>query len=183
MNTKPKPEILSISNTAKTHIFEIQSVNLKFSNGELRTYERFKPNNRCSVMILPIENNKLIMVEEYAVGTERYELGFPKGLIDPNETPEQSANRELKEEIGLGANQLIHLRTIITNPNYMNSPMHIFIATDFYPCKLEGDEPEPLTIVRYPLNKIDDLIQRTDFIEAKNLVALYALRDFLKQQK
>ncbi|EEX50615.1 ADP compounds hydrolase NudE [Pasteurella multocida] len=174
-----KPEILSVSVAAKSQIFEIQSVKLRFSNGEYRTYERFKPSSRAAVMVLPIEGNELLMVREYAVGTERYELGFPKGLMDPNETPEQSAVRELKEEIGLGANSLQHLRTVNTSPSHMNNPMHIFIARDFYPCKLEGDEPEPLELVRFPLDKIDELLVDANFCEARNLVALYCLRDFL----
>lgn len=69
--------------------------------------------------------------------------------MDLGETPEQSANRELKEEIGLGAKSFIHLRTVISSPSYMNNPMHIFIARDFYSCKLEGDEPEPLQLVKF----------------------------------
>lgn len=177
-----KPEILSTATIAKTRIFEIEAVDLKFSNGELRTYERFKPSSRAAVMVLPIKDNKLLMIKEYAVGTERYELGFPKGLMDFGETPEQSANRELKEEIGLGANRLIHLRTLISSPSYMNNPMHIFVAEDFYPCKLEGDEPEPLQVVEVPVSEIDKLLQDSNFNESRNLVALYCFRDFLSKK-
>ncbi|MGC6360520.1 ADP compounds hydrolase NudE [Bisgaard Taxon 45] len=178
-----KPEILSVSVVAKSRIFEIQSIELQFANGIQRTYERFKGSGRAAVMIIPIENDQLLMIREYAMGTEQYELGFPKGLMDPNETPEQSANRELKEEVGLGANEFIHLRTINTSPSYMNSVMHIFLARDFYPCKLEGDEPEPLEQVRIPLSQLADLLQDPAFCEARNLVALYALRDFLSNNK
>ncbi|WP_424406938.1 ADP compounds hydrolase NudE [Pasteurella sp. PK-2025] len=177
-----KPEILSVSVAAKSRIFEIQSVELKFSNGEYRVYERLKASPRAAVMVLGIEGESLLMVREYAVGTERYELGFPKGLMEADETPEQSAVRELKEEIGLGANQLFHLRTVNTSPSHMNNLMHIFVAQDFYPCKLEGDEPEPLELVRFPLSKIDDLLADNTFCEARNLVALYCLRDFLAKK-
>lgn len=101
--------------------------------------------------------------------------------MDPGETPQQSANRELQEEIGLAAKKLTYLRTVNMAPSFMHSPMHIFIAQDFYPSKLEGDEPEPLQVVRYPLRDLDDLLQNPDFSEARNLVALYALRDYLKK--
>ena len=47
--------------------------------------------------MVPItENRELLLVREYAAGTERYDLGLPKGLIDMGETPEQAAVRELK---------------------------------------------------------------------------------------
>ncbi|OOF70268.1 ADP compounds hydrolase NudE [Rodentibacter caecimuris] len=178
--SKILPKILSVSNTTTSGI-NIQAVELQFSNGEFRTFHRLEPSLKEAVMILAIEGNELLMIKEYAVGTERYELGFPKGAMDIGETPEQSANRELKEEVGMGANQFVHLRTVNTNPSFMNHFMHIFVATDLYPCKLEGDEPEPLEIVRLPLSQIDDLLQAPDFCEARNLTALYALRDYLQR--
>ncbi|OOF61107.1 ADP compounds hydrolase NudE [Rodentibacter pneumotropicus] len=176
---KHLPQILSARTVAKSRLFEIQAVDLAFSNGEKRTYERFKPGVHQAVMMVPIEGDELLMIREYAVGTERYELSFPKGGIDVGETPEEAANRELKEEIGVGAKHIRFLRTIITSPSYMCNPMHIFIVQDFYPCKLEGDEPEPLELVRFPLVKLDELIADPDFNEARNLTALYALRDYL----
>lgn len=177
--TQQLPEILAISVSAKSRIFEIQAVDLKFSNGEFRTYERFTPSTRAAVMVLPIDGDDILMVREYAVGTERYELGFVKGLMEKGETPEQSASREMQEEIGLAPHKFRHLRTVNTNSSYMNNPMHILLAWDFYPSELDGDEPEPLQTVRIPLTKIDELINDADFCEARNLVALYALRDYL----
>ena len=100
---KQLPHILSLSTVAKSHLFEIQAVELKFSNGIDRTYERFRPFNRDSVMVIAIDGEDLLLVREYAVGTEQYELGFVKGGMDTGETPKQSANRELQEEMGLGA--------------------------------------------------------------------------------
>lgn len=179
---KQKPEILAISVVAKSRIFEIQAVDLRFSNGELRTFERFKPATRAAVMVLPIDGDDLLMVREYAVGTERYELGFVKGLMEHGETPEQSANREMQEEIGLGAREFVHLRTVNASPSFMNNPMHILLARDFYPSRLQGDEPEPLESVRFPLAKLDELINDPDFCEARNLTALYCLRDFLAKK-
>ena len=177
---KQLPEILNISVAAKSRIFEIQAVELKFSNGALRTYERFRPATRAAVMVLPIDGEDLLMVREYAVGTERYELGFCKGLMEHGETMEQSANREMQEELGLGARQFTFLRTVNSNLTFMNAQMHILIARDFYLSQLEGDEPEPLELVRFPLSKISELIADTNFMEARNLVALYALRDYLQ---
>ena len=182
MKELQKPEILSVSVAAKSRIFEIQAVELKFSNGEYRTYERFKPSSRAAVLILPIDGEDLLMVREYAVGTERYELGFPKGLMEPGETPQQSANREMQEEIGLGASEFTYLRTVNSSPSFMNNPMHILIARHFYPSSLLGDEPEPLQLVRYPLAKLNELLADPDFTEARNLTALYCLRDYLKRE-
>ncbi|MCK3654731.1 ADP compounds hydrolase NudE [Pasteurellaceae bacterium Macca] len=177
--TQQLPKILSVTTLAKTRIFEVQGVDLQFSNGELRTYERLTPQRRSSVMVLPLHQDNLILIREYAVASERYELTFPKGIVDVGEAPIESANRELQEEIGFGAKRLTPLRPLYSSPSHMYGLMHLFIAEDLYPSQLEGDEPEPLEIVYYPLNKIEELLGDPNFAESRNLSALFLLREFL----
>jgi ADP-ribose diphosphatase len=132
-----------------------------------------KPSGRNAVMMVPItEQGDILLVREYAAGTERYELGFPKGLIDPGEQPNEAAVRELKEEIGFGANKLTPLKEVILAPSYFSSKMTLFIAEDLDPEKLEGDEPEPLDIVRWPLAQAEELLTHLDFCEARSITAL-----------
>ena len=64
--SKQIPEIKSVSVIAKTRVFEVQSVDLRFSNGEERTYERLTPQRRSSVMVVPIHNDQLIFVKEFS---------------------------------------------------------------------------------------------------------------------
>ncbi|MFV0574784.1 MAG: ADP compounds hydrolase NudE [Vibrio sp.] len=172
------PEILARSEVAHSRLFTIESIDLRFSNGEERTYERMKPSQRGGVMIVPVtEHGDLLLIREYAVGTERYELGFPKGLIDPGETPEQAANRELKEEIGMGANYFQPLKQVVLAPSYFSSSMTIFLAKDLYNERLEGDEPEELEIVRWPLQQAEELLTHLDFCEPRAITALmFALK-------
>lgn len=133
------PEILDRETVAKSRLFTIEALDLRFSNGEQRTYERMKPSGRRAVMMVPITaQGDLLLVREYAAGTERYELGFPKGLVDHGETAEQAANRELKEEIGFGARQLTPLKEVVLAPSYFSSKMVLFVAQDLYSEQLEG---------------------------------------------
>ncbi|KZX55551.1 ADP compounds hydrolase NudE [Vibrio sp. HI00D65] len=173
MTKRTKPEILAKQTVAQSRLFSIESLDLRFSNGEERTYERMKPSGRNAVMMVPItEQGDILLVREYAAGTERYELGFPKGLIDPGEQPSDAAVRELKEEIGFGANKLTPLKEVVLAPSYFSSKMTLFIAEDLYPEKLEGDEPEPLDIVRWPLAQAEELLTHLDFCEARSITAL-----------
>ncbi|CAH6806096.1 ADP-sugar diphosphatase NudE [Vibrio chagasii] len=173
MTKRTKPEILAKQTVAQSRLFSIESLDLRFSNGEERTYERMKPSGRNAVMMVPItDQGDILLVREYAAGTERYELGFPKGLIDPGEQPSDAAVRELKEEIGFGANKLTPLKEVILAPSYFSSKMTLFIAEDLYPEKLEGDEPEPLDIVRWPLAQAEELLTHLDFCEARSITAL-----------
>lgn len=173
MSKKKGPEILAQQVVAQSKLFSIESMDLRFSNGVERTYERMKPSDRHAVMMVPItERGDILLVREYAAGTERYELGFPKGLIDAGETALQAADRELKEEIGFGSHKLTPLKEVILAPSYFSSKMTLFIAQGLYPQTLEGDEPEPLEIVRWPLAQAEELLTHLDFCEARSITAL-----------
>lgn len=173
MPSKAAPEILAQRAVAQSKLFTIEALDLRFSNGEQRTYERMKPSGRNAVMMVPITSQgDLLLVREYAAGTERYELGFPKGLIDAGESAEQAAVRELKEEIGMGADRLIALKEVVLAPSYFSSRMTLFIAQDLYSDQLIGDEPEPLEVIRWPLAQAEELLTHLDFSEARSITAL-----------
>ncbi|WP_163936571.1 ADP compounds hydrolase NudE [Paraferrimonas sp. SM1919] len=175
-----KPKILATESVAKSRLFNIEQVHLAFSNGERRIYERMRGNNSGAVMIVPVlAGQTWLLAREYAVGTEKYELGFPKGLIDPGETPVQAANRELQEELGFGAKQLIPLKTLAMAPGFFGSQMHIFLALDLYPSKLPGDEPEPIECVHFAIADTAKLLADSDFNEARSVAALFLAKQEL----
>ena len=173
---KQKPKILSCSVIARSRLFTIETVNLRFSNGSQVDFERLKSAGVGIVMVIAVNAaGSMIMVREYAAGTERYELGFVKGRIDPGETPAEAAVRELKEEIGFGANNLSFLRAVDSAPAYTNFVSHLFVATDLYPDKLEGDEAEPLEQVEWPLARLQQLYRHPEVNDSRVLLALMLL--------
>ncbi len=181
--TQQKPLILSQQIVAQSRLFKVESLELRFSNGVERTYERMKPSGRHAVMIVPVtEQGDFLLIREYAAGTESYELGFPKGLIDEGETVLEAANRELKEEIGFGATSLVPLKEVVLAPSYFSSHMTILLATGLYPETLEGDEPEPLQIVKWPVAQSDELVTHVDFAEARSIVGLMLAKKYLLEK-
>jgi len=168
-----KPDILHRELVAESRLFKVESLHLKFSNGNERIYERMRGSGRGAVMIVPVTGcGKLLLIREYAAGTHSYELGFPKGLIDPGETPIEAANRELMEEVGYGAETWHHLIDLQLAPSYFGSNMTVLMAYDLYEEQRQGDEPEPLEVVTWPLGQLDMLLQRADFREARSVAAL-----------
>ncbi len=175
-----KPKILKVETVARSRLFNVESVDLEFSNGVRRIYERMRPSEREAVMIVPVVGDDLLLIREYAVGTESYELGFPKGLIDPGEGVLEAANRELMEEVGFGARRFDFLSKLTMAPSYFSSQMNIVLAHDLYPQSLEGDEPEPLPQVRWPIANMMALLAEPDFREARNVSALFLTEAFLR---
>ncbi len=181
-NTRKKPTIVSSKIVADSRLFMIEELELEFSNGNKRYYERIKTRSRGAVLIIPmIDDKRFYMVREYAAGLDSYELSLPKGLIDQGETALEAASRELKEEVGYGAKNLLSLQKLSSAPGYFCNQLEIILAQDLYPEKLVGDEPEDLDIVEWHIDKLPELLLREDFSHAISLAALYLVRDRLQQ--
>jgi ADP-ribose diphosphatase len=168
-----KPEILNITKLAQTKVFGIEGVHLKFSNGEERDFERLQLHHGAVLVIPEPEPGVVWLAREYAAGVDQYELGFPKGLVDKGEDMLSAANRELQEELGYGAKKLTFLKTVTLAPSYMGHLTHIILAQDLYPSRLEGDEPEPIEIVPWRIDNINELLARKDFTDARSIAAIF----------
>jgi len=180
---RKKPELSNIQNIATTNFFNIQSMDVKFSNGETRQYERLKPPGNGAVLVIPmLDDETVLMIYEYSGGTDKYELALTKGKIDDGETPLEAANRELIEEIGYGAKRLTFLKAMSIAPGYQSSITHIVLAQDLYKDCAEGDEPEPLEVVEHKLAKLETLVYDNDLTEARSIAALYMAKEVIRQQ-
>ena len=85
-------------------LFKVERLDLEFSNGVKRTYERLRSHGLGAVIVVAMRDDEtVLLVREYAAGLHHYELGLVKGRLEPGETVLEGAQRELKEEIGFGA--------------------------------------------------------------------------------
>lgn len=181
---KSLPQIHARHTIAKSRFFTIEQVDLEFSNGAKREFERMAGKGGGAVMIIPLtDDDHVLLIKEYAAGTHSYQLGFPKGLIDPGETPVEAANRELQEEVGVKASEFSHLKQLAMAPTFFNAYMHVITAKSLTESHLEGDEPEPLEVIKWPLSDIDGLLARTDFCEARSVASLLMLEREMSKQR
>lgn len=131
-------------------------------------------------MVVPLlDKETMLLIREYAAGMERYELGFVKGRIEPGEELLAAANREMQEEVGYAANHLQLIKSVTSAPGYLFHSTHIVLATELYPQRLAGDEPEPIEVIPWQLDNLDLLLQRDDFTEARSIAALFLIRKLL----
>ena len=180
-----KPEILVCEEAARTNIFRVEQLQLKFSNGEKRTYERLrgKADGHGAVMVVALTQDlQAVLIEEYCAGTERHEWSLPKGLIDAGEDALQAANRELQEEAGFAARSLEYICDLSLSPGYMSQHIAVVLARELYPSKLVGDEPEPMGVRTHDLCDLLGLLRDPDFSEGRALAALYIVRDLLHER-
>ena len=172
-NQNQAPIVLAENIEAKSRVFTVQSQQLEFSNGTQVTYERLLASTDGAVLIVPLlDDDHLLLIREYGAGVGRYELGFPKGKVDPGETWKDASVRESQEEIGHLPQQVKLLDSVSLAAGYMSHVTHIVLATDLTPQTAIGDEPEPLEVVKWPLSDWHGLIQHPDFSEGRAYAAL-----------
>ena len=70
----------------------------------------------------------VVMVRQYRHGADRVTLETPGGMVDPGETPEQAAARELLEETGYAADEIVSLGCVNPNPALFSNRLHGFFA-------------------------------------------------------
>lgn len=122
---------------------------------------------------LPVLNEtEIILVRQYRYCVQRELLEIPAGLIEPNETPDQTIKRELEEEIGYTPHSLEHILTYYSTPGFSDEKLHLFIAKDLKEKsgKLDDDE-----IVKPEVVKIDDAvnkIKKGEIIDGKTIIAI-----------
>lgn len=157
---------------------------VRFPDGSVGKLELVR--HRGAAAVLPILGGKgdadpdvvLLRQYRYAAGGVIYEV--PAGIIEPGESWEECARRELEEEAGLRAGRLVKLTTIHTTPGFTNERIHLYAAFDLTEGTVCGDEDEFLQVERMPLSDALELARTGRMTDAKSLVTiLYAARFLL----
>lgn len=124
-------------------LFSVEDLYVRFSNGTERTYQRLKMRSPRSVMIIPITpRNTLLLIREFAAGIDDYVIKFPTGTVENDETVEEAAARELREETGWILRTISVVKQIYADPGYCDQKTYVAIARDLVWGQMEGDEPE-----------------------------------------
>ena len=160
---KKLPAVANRREHQASRLFRIETMDLTFSNGTKATYERIC-GGRGAVMAVPFDGSHFYLTVEYCGGTMNYGLGLVKGKIDAGETPEQAVVRELE--------LLKHEMTVA--PGMLSLKMYPFLCEDLFECVQEGDEPEPIDLVKLTVPELKELIFAPDsvLVEGRTIAAL-----------
>ncbi|MEW6332525.1 MAG: ADP compounds hydrolase NudE [Pseudomonadota bacterium] len=175
-----KPVVTRTETIARTRLFQVEQVGLRFANGREVNYERLRSASHGAVLVVPmLDAGTVLLIREYAAGVERYELALPKGLIEEGETAFEAANREIMEEVGYGARKLTHVKSVTLAPGYFSHATHLVLAQELYPERRPGDEPEAIEVVPWSLDRLAELFEHEECTEARSIAALLLVRELL----
>ena len=132
-----------------------------------------------AVVMVPVEDDHVLLVRQPREAIEKYTLELPAGKIDGAEDPLDCARRELAEEVGRAAADWRDLGGFYTAPAIITEFIHCFLATGL--STVQGatqDEDEQIEVIAWPLADLDGLIARVD--DAKTLIGLMRLERELR---
>jgi ADP-ribose pyrophosphatase len=126
-----------------------------------------------SVAVLAIQDDgRIVLVRQYRYPVDAFVWELPAGRLDPGESPEEAAQRELQEEIGFKAGRLQKVAFFHTTPGFCDESMHVFRATGLAASKAQGDEDERIEVQAFTLTDLEAMIDRGEIREGKTLVAI-----------
>jgi ADP-ribose pyrophosphatase len=129
--------------------------------------------HRGAPVILPLlDDGRVILIRNMrrTVGKVLWEL--PAGTLDPGETPEACAAREVEEETGYRAGTLRPLTSFYASPGILNERMHGFIATDLTPSEQKLDSDEEIEVFRIPQWQVRDMLKDGHIEDGKTIALL-----------
>ena len=140
-----------------------------------RTHDFFVLESSPWVNIIPLTpKDDVVLVNQYRHGIQSVTLEIPGGLVEPDDTPEEAARRELLEETGYRYESLIPLGTVHPNPAIQNNLCYTFLARGVYPAERQNqDEREDIEVVLKPLSEIPRLIREGTITHSLVIVAFY----------
>jgi len=152
-------------------LISVRKDTVKLPNG--RTSTREVVVHPGAVAIVPmLEDGRVILVKQYRHAVRKILMEIPAGTLHPDETLEECALRELREEIGYSAGRLEKLTSVYLAPGYSTELIHLFLATDLQPAEGETDEDEFLKPVTLTLDEAIAQIADGEIQDAKTVTAL-----------
>ena len=175
-----KFELIDSERIFDGRIFTIRRDNLRTPDGRTTKFDIVE--HHGSVVIVPVdEEGNLLLVRQYRHAAVDNLLELPAGVLELNEEPALSAARELREETGMAAKNLVELGKFYLAPGYSTELMTVFLATNLYVNPLDPDADEFLEVEKIPLAKALSIAEAGKMPDAKTLAALLMARPHLSQ--
>ena len=164
------PKVLKKKNIYQGKILDL-SVDTVLFAGQAVDMECIKhPGGAAVVPLLPDGSVVLIKQYRYVIGDTIWEI--PAGRLEPGESPRDCAFRELEEEVGYRATDVVQLTEIYSAPAYCTEVIFIFLATGLVPGMQKLDEDEYIEVVTLPLSEAVAMVERSEITDAKTVTGL-----------
>ncbi|MEJ7617345.1 MAG: NUDIX hydrolase [Pyrinomonadaceae bacterium] len=164
------PEVLESRDVYTGRIFTVSVDTVR--EGE-KTYEREVVRHPGSAAVIAaFDDQTVALVKQYRHPAVRYSLELPAGSRDMAEKPEECAARELEEELGLVARELIPLVEFFVSPGFCAEKMWIFLALGLEETTQRLEDDELIEVVRLSWPRVLEMVSDNEIEDAKTMIGL-----------
>ncbi|WP_420641585.1 NUDIX hydrolase [Candidatus Leptofilum sp.] len=127
---------------------------------------------------------KVVMIYQFRHGTAEITLEIPGGMVDPRENdPAEAIQRELLEETGYVAEEIIHIGTVAPNPAFLSNRCHTYLALNArWQQEPQFDGAEDIAVELIPIEEIAGLIGNGRISHALVVAAFYHYENYIKSR-
>ena len=115
---------------------------------------------------------EMLLIRQYRYAAECYLYEIPAGRLNAGESPETCARRELLEETGCSAEQVLFLTSMYTTPGFTDERIHLFVASGLSRGETQREADEFIEVVTMPLSRALKMVERGEIQDAKTALAL-----------
>lgn len=160
-----------------TRIFDVERVTLEPANGE-RTTREIVVHPGAVVIIPRLDGDRFVMVRNYRITVDMELLELPAGTMEQDESPIETANRELEEETGYVAKTMTPFIEFYSSPGICTELMRVFIADGLTQTEQRLDAGEQIRVELMGKPGLRDALNDGTIRDGKTIAALGAY--FLK---
>jgi ADP-ribose diphosphatase len=118
------------------------------------------------------EDPQILLILQYRYAADAFIYEVPAGRLEPGETPESCAHRELLEETGCTAQRVERMTTVYTTPGFTDERIHLFLATGITRGEAQREADEFVENKVMPLSQALEMIERGEIVDGKTTIAL-----------
>ena len=135
------------------------------------------------VAILPIdEDGNCYMVRQFRYPFGRMMLEVPAGKLEYGEDHRVCAERELSEETGFTADELIYTGALCTSPGFSTEVLHIYLALGLHAGESHPDQDEYLNVEKIPLATLGEMVMNNEISDGKTVIAILKAIQYLQKR-
>ena len=125
------------------------------------------------VSVIPVDEDGMVtLVRQFRYGAQDVTLEIPAGKLEKGEDPLEAAKRELSEETGYTADEILPLHILYPSPAILSEIIYVYLAKGLHGGKAHLDEGEFLSVERYSLSELTEMVMRGEITDGKTQIAI-----------
>jgi ADP-ribose pyrophosphatase len=168
---------MKILHTEVLYQGKLRGVRDTLQNDEGKTFFHETIEHPGAVVVLPLmDDGKIVCISQYRHSIRRDIVELPAGTLEKGEDPAVCAGREIQEEIGMAARELIPLGTLYPAPGFCNELQYLFVARGLYESPAQPDEDENISPVFISVGEFEDATLSGVLSDAKSIALFMRAR-------